>query len=106
MFRITQSSGGRLLVGGALIVLTAGVLIVFGLTTTSAIIEVAVFAAGIAAWIIFGERREGSKPSHLHAKRLRSRHGSVKIDHEGNGSVSVRDVDADQDIGIRHRPDR
>jgi hypothetical protein len=88
--------GLRLSVAIAIVVATALMLALIGLSTTSALIELVLFVVGVGAWVFTGRQKNTERVT---AEKLRSERGKVGVKQHG-GSLLVRDVKASGDVDI------
>jgi hypothetical protein len=92
----------RLLVAGSVAIATATVLAIWGIGLTSALIELVVFAGGLAAWVVAGRGPGGSGEGagdEARAEGVLSLGGSVRIRQRAR-SVLARFIGARHDIEI------
>lgn len=81
---------------------TAALLVVEGLSTTSALIEVGVFTVGIVTWIAVGRRSAGGAAT---VQDVVSGSGDIRVDQAGRWLLARRLWARRGDVEIRQRSD-
>lgn len=90
----------RLLIGVAVVSITAALIVVEGLSVTSGVIEVVTFTGGLVAWVAVGRRDEKSDDSpNVSVSNVRSK-GVTRVLQRGK-SLSVRCIAAKEGVEIR-----